>query len=855
MPPIPVRAAGAELARRLTSALAARAERGAGGAGAVGSSGSLESEGATGPLVVVVVGPAGSGRSGVLDSAAAVVQRVGAGVRRVDDVHRFDDERLRALVEQPGAEVLLLSWVDPHPPRDGLGELARLAGRDRLLIELGPLDEDELANGVATVFGAPPDRVLTDWLVANTCGQPWLVAATLDALDAARLVVRGRFSGHPPTQEDAALAPVHERVRAELRALPASTRPVLAAIVAAPEPDTLNEIAIAGADAWQTLNAAGLANRTGVAPSVLAAAGELLSPAELAGGHQAVARLLGRRGVSPVVRAEHAWAGRSHGDDAATSFFDAGLALLGGQPAVAGEWFDRAAASASVGSPLAAAAKGAQAESLVLAGSLPAAVELADFVLARAPGEPHATNAVALAAAAGGRWVDAARWSGRVRGHRGVSDDWWVWQELAALLLAGRIADADRRYAELDANEPVGPVVSQLRDAVEALRESLRPDAAMLHHARENARSLVGSQALAAPPLVGSLGPVELLAVVALALGEPEGARQAFVAASHVPLDERRKALARWTVLRCGDLVRPSEAAGGDAAPELVSLAVDAALARRNGDVAAAGVVSRALPRLLSSLQLDLLNLDASTELLLVARRFGPPSAAEELESAIESFLAGIGWAPAWTARWHWARLEAAISAGAAVEGLAQPAAALAAIAAVLPGMSVLADAAEVWVEVLGGRPDPDRIDGAVKSLRTSGHVWEAAQLAGQAAIRVEDANLAKSLLGQARALRGGGGGAGAGSGPAEPARATGRDGGAREDSGAVTPAGLSEREVEVARLVLNGLTHKAIGATLYISPKTVEHHVAHIRQKLGATNRAEFLAALRVDLAAHADV
>lgn len=107
MPPIPVRAAGAELARRLTSALAARADA-AGGAGAVGSSG---------PLVVVVVGPAGSGRSGVLDKhAAAVVQRVGAGVRRVDDVHRFDDERLRALVEQPGAEVLLLSWVDPRPP-------------------------------------------------------------------------------------------------------------------------------------------------------------------------------------------------------------------------------------------------------------------------------------------------------------------------------------------------------------------------------------------------------------------------------------------------------------------------------------------------------------------------------------------------------------------------------------------------------------------------------------------------------------------------------------------------------------------------------------------------------------------
>lgn len=848
MPPIPVRAAGAELARRLTSALAERAER------ATATDGGA-ADGA--PLVAVVIGPAGSGRSGVLDSAVAVVQRVGARLRRVDDAHRLGDEALRGLLAQPEADVLVVSWVDPHPPRDALGELVRLAGRARLLMELGPLDEDELAGGVATVFGAPPDRTLTDWLVTNTCGQPWLVAATLEALDAARLVARGRFSAAPPSPQDGALASVHERVRAELRALPATTRPVLAAIVAAPQVDTLTEIAVAGADAWQTLSAAGLVNRSGVAPFVLTQAEELLSAAELAGGHQAVARLLGRRGLSAVVRAEHAWAGRSHGDDAASSFFDAGMALLAEQPAAAGEWFERAAASAAVGSPVALAAKGAHAESLVLGGSLPEAVELADFVLARAAAEPHATNAVALAAAAGGRWADVARWSARVRGHRGVPDEWWVWQELATLLLAGRIADADRRYAQLDAEEPVGPVVSQLRDAVEVLRESLRPDGTMLRQARHGARSLVGAQALAAPPLVGAVGPVELLAVVALALGEPEGARQAFAAASHVPLDERRKALARWSVLRCGELVRPSDVAAGDAVPELVSLAVDAALARRNGDVAAAGVVSRALPRLLSSLQLDLLNVDASTELLLVARRFGPPSVAEELEAAIESFLAGIGWAPAWTARWHWARLEAAISDGAAVEGLQQPAAALAAVAAVLPGLSVLADAAEVWVEVLGGRPDAQRIDGAVKSLRTSGHVWEAAQLAGQAAIRVEDANLAKSLLGQARALRGGGAGAsggGAASGPAEPARTAGREAGGREDAGAVTPAGLSEREVEVARLVLNGLTHKAIGATLYISPKTVEHHVAHIRQKLGATNRAEFLAALRVDLAAHAD-
>ena len=56
----------------------------------------------------------------------------------------------------------------------------------------------------------------------------------------------------------------------------------------------------------------------------------------------------------------------------------------------------------------------------------------------------------------------------------------------------------------------------------------------------------------------------------------------------------------------------------------------------------------------------------------------------------------------------------------------------------------------------------------------------------------------------------------------------------------------LSEREREVARLVLAGLTHKQIGTRLYISAKTVEHHVARIRQRLGSTSRGELFAQLR---------
>jgi HD-GYP domain-containing protein (c-di-GMP phosphodiesterase class II) len=52
-------------------------------------------------------------------------------------------------------------------------------------------------------------------------------------------------------------------------------------------------------------------------------------------------------------------------------------------------------------------------------------------------------------------------------------------------------------------------------------------------------------------------------------------------------------------------------------------------------------------------------------------------------------------------------------------------------------------------------------------------------------------------------------------------------------------PAGLTDREVEVLRLLARGLTNKEIAAALVIAPKTAGNHVEHIYTKTGATNRA----------------
>jgi two-component system response regulator NreC len=55
-------------------------------------------------------------------------------------------------------------------------------------------------------------------------------------------------------------------------------------------------------------------------------------------------------------------------------------------------------------------------------------------------------------------------------------------------------------------------------------------------------------------------------------------------------------------------------------------------------------------------------------------------------------------------------------------------------------------------------------------------------------------------------------------------------------------PDGLSEREVEVLRMIALGHTNAEIGERLFLSVRTVETHRAHIQQKLRLSSRSELV-------------
>jgi DNA-binding NarL/FixJ family response regulator len=222
----------------------------------------------------------------------------------------------------------------------------------------------------------------------------------------------------------------------------------------------------------------------------------------------------------------------------------------------------------------------------------------------------------------------------------------------------------------------------------------------------------------------------------------------------------------------------------------------------------------------------DLWQLEPVEELLVAAARLRQVRRIEPILAVLDRIVDQLGSPPAWAAALGWLRVQVAVAAD-------DPDTAMAQARRLTEGghrASAQCAAAALWAQMLAGTPAPSEdVLAATEQLVAAQLPWEASRLAGQAAIHATDPVVVRRLLERAREL-------------SEPD--------APQGTSPVRTGGLSERELAVAKLVLAGSTHREIGAQLYIAPKTVEHHVARIRTKLGAGSRAELIATLREILA-----
>ncbi|MBP2331202.1 DNA-binding CsgD family transcriptional regulator [Kibdelosporangium banguiense] len=760
------------------------------------------------PISVAVIAPGGYGKTVFLRALRRAYDNAGVRISDrpgdpdvaviVDDAHALPDDRLRELAESdtPRLAIALRPW----PRSAALTELTRALGTT---VMLTPMDRGQIKTLATGAFGAAPTAELVEYLFSQTGGVPAYAERLITALAA-----------RPATEvPEAALA----GFRYDLDLLDAD---VLLYVLAAQAGAGLRTDLLAsllGRDAndvvtvMEAARATGLLGHDGALLPICHRAIRSVIPAERGlAVRQRLAELLLERGESVLPVARSLLGSGVGGAGVAAAFHAAAHESLTEDPALSAKLF---AAAVAAGRPIAKSAAG-WAQASALAGDLDSALRLADQAIS---GEDKAGGARVAATALAHR------------GQLGRSAELYRWSGDNSFATIGLIATGHLQAVPASAGD--GPP-TLLDGAASLMAQGVTKS--VTGNAVDALSALVRAAGLLEPAGRGVLlpdSPAALAALVGVHCGELDVADSVLSRAVQANmggplLSTRHRLLQAWICMVRGRLSTAAEhlAATRPREPRdwLFAVALEVGLARRNSDVQTLRRIWAQACEAVVRHPVDLFTILPLGEFAVAAAKLSDESRLGPHLREAYALASRLGDPELWVSPLHWNGLHAAIVAE-------KPAEAAEHVAAMAANQSrfgrAMAEAAQCWLDVVAGKVDPVRAETAARGLHDAGMWWDGSRLAGQAAIRTSDRKAMVTLLDCARELQG-------------------RQAAADPAPAAESP--LSDREQEVAGLVLQGMTYKQVGDQLFISAKTVEHHMARMRQRLGASSRSDLLAQLR---------
>ncbi|GJF12315.1 LuxR family transcriptional regulator [Mycolicibacterium cyprinidarum] len=766
----------------------------------------------------------------------------------VDDAHLLDSadlDRLTELVADPAATVVIATQPLAHHP--GLRGLTTALERENPAVALGPLPPVELGRIAAATLGAPPGPELVRLLTSATAGLPFLLLPALSAASdggsaveqAARFALIARLRGLDELLLDTLL----------VSSLSFDLGPddVAAALRLSPEQ------ALAAVDQARS---SGLIEPSHPQEFVSTAHDGIAQVVGAARHHETELAVLRSQIELSTLTADLALRMAEHGlRDERLAIALTDLAVQCRRHPTRAARLYRAAADAG-----ASALSAPLADALALTGDCASAGRLADELLT-SQDLGDRTSAVRIAASIALHDGSAAQANDLFR-WLGPTPDAVV--GAAATITALAAGDAAAARATSD-TQTVGPPTSTAR-AARSITEGLvmtldQPYPVAVARLSQSIGAGFGSSGGHAGVVPDT--PAALVTLAALHGGDPVRARSVMGRAVRNTDDDeqsdladgifvshRHRLLLGWTYMQDGQLPAAGAAVAttGDMLlhrrDALWSAALQTAIARRSGDSGAMQKHWYSAMEVLSEYSVDLFALLPLGELWVAAARMRQVDQLQHTLDEAFALLAGLGDPVLWAVPLHWAGVHAGILAN-SPDAVAPHGQALTAAGPHSSFAKALATAGRTWLHVLANKVDVDEVTAAARALAQFGHTWDATRLSGQAALQTTDPRVSQAMLQLARDLKQ------TVAIPEEPVDSWPAD----RIAAAAPPmpraaAQLSDREREVAELLLHGMPYREIGAQLFISAKTVEHHVARIRRRLGAESRSEMLSMLRAMLA-----